>query len=59
MTGLHGLLQCGFCGCLALEPKRNYVFALTSVSLRDLPFCMILDPIQHRLIFYDVPLFYQ
>ena len=36
MTGLHGVLQCGFCGCIALEPKRNYTFAVTSASLRDL-----------------------
>ena len=27
---------CGFCGRVALAPS-NYIFALTSVSLRDLP----------------------
>ena len=41
MTGLHGLLQCGFCGCLVFcflfEPKKSFIFALTSMSLRDLP----------------------
>ena len=29
--------QCGFCGCVALSEPSNYSFALTSMSLRDLP----------------------
>ena len=37
MRGLHGLLHWDFCGRLALEPTEICIFALTSLSLRDLP----------------------
>ena len=53
MTGLHRLLQCSFCGCLVFEPKESYIFALTSMSLRDLP--LLYDIIgRFRSVFFSI-----